>query len=255
MSTVLSDLVPVDVFDADYLYFYETFQTEAVNEAETELIARLLDLTAANDVLDACCGAGRIANRLAARGHRVTGIDANPLFCRLGTAEATAMDVAVRYRAEDIRQLADESAFDVVLCWFSSFGYWDDRTNVDILRRFRRALRPGGQLLLDLPNPALLLRELGPGGEAITRVRSVGEVDRMEDRLGIDLETSELQLQRRIVRNGADRTVQLACRLYSPAELSARLKRTRFGLTAVLGDGGTALHADSSRQLVLATAI
>lgn len=252
---MLSDLLPTEVFDVDYLYFYEAFQTPAVNEAETGLITRLLDLHGPQDVLDACCGAGRIANRLAARGHRVTAIDANPLFCRLGAAEAGGLGVGVHYRNEDIRQLADEGGFDVVLCWFSSFGYWDDRTNVDILRRFRRALRPGGQLLLDLPNPALLLRELGPGGREIHRVRRVGESDVMEDRLAIDLESSELQLNRRIVRNGNDRTVQLACRLYTPSELSTRLKRTRFGLTAIAGDDGGPLHADSSRQLVLATAI
>lgn len=255
MVAVLSDLAPLDVFDADYLYFYETFQTAAVNEVETELVARLLDLEGTHDVLDACCGAGRIANRLAARGHRVTGIDSNPLFCRLGRSEAAAAAVTVDYRCEDICHLADEASFDVVLSWFSSFGYWDDRTNVDILRRFRRALRPGGQLLLDLPNPALLMRQLGPGGEAVRRVRRAGEHDLMEDHIGVDLESSELQVSRRIVRNGADRTVHLACRLYTPSELSARLKRTRFGLTAILGDDGHALHADSTRQLLLATAI
>jgi 2-polyprenyl-3-methyl-5-hydroxy-6-metoxy-1,4-benzoquinol methylase len=47
------------------------------------------------EVLGLACGHGRIANRLAARGCRVTGLDATPLFLDLACRDATDRGVAV----------------------------------------------------------------------------------------------------------------------------------------------------------------
>jgi cyclopropane fatty-acyl-phospholipid synthase-like methyltransferase len=68
------------LFDQDYLYFYAGVLGEERSEAETELLWRLLELEPGMEVLDLACGHGRIANRLAARGCKVTGLDATPLF-------------------------------------------------------------------------------------------------------------------------------------------------------------------------------
>lgn len=251
----MNELVPADVFDADYLYFYDAFQTAELNDRETDLVVQLLGLSERNDLLDACSGAGRIANRLAVRGHRVTAIDTNAEFCELASLEAATLGVKVDHRCADIRKLDDVAAYDAIVCWFSSFGYWDDRTNFDVLRRFRRALRPGGQLLLDVANPALILRQLGAHGAPVQRLRHAGEGDVMRDELSVDLETATLQVQRHIERDGQQRDLSWAYRLYNAAELFAMLRRCGFGTSALLGDGGCKLHADSSRQLVLATAV
>ncbi|HEV8687634.1 MAG TPA: methyltransferase domain-containing protein [Gaiellaceae bacterium] len=71
-----------EVFDADDLYFYETRLTDERSDQEAELVWDLLGLSAGMEVLDLACGHGRIANRLAERGARVTGLDATPLFPR-----------------------------------------------------------------------------------------------------------------------------------------------------------------------------
>jgi len=70
-----------EVFDQDYLYFYEPQLTET-SDAQVEVIWRVLELEPAMEVLDLACGHGRIANRLAQRGARVTGLDATPLLIR-----------------------------------------------------------------------------------------------------------------------------------------------------------------------------
>jgi cyclopropane fatty-acyl-phospholipid synthase-like methyltransferase len=62
--------VPFDfdeVFDADYLFFYEPLLAD-VNESDVDAIWRLLKLEPDMEVLDLACGHGRIANRLAERG-------------------------------------------------------------------------------------------------------------------------------------------------------------------------------------------
>jgi 2-polyprenyl-3-methyl-5-hydroxy-6-metoxy-1,4-benzoquinol methylase len=64
------------LFDQDYLYFYGELLGDERSDADTELLWRLLELRPGMEVLDLACGHGRIANRLAARGCRVTGLDA-----------------------------------------------------------------------------------------------------------------------------------------------------------------------------------
>ena len=62
-------------FGDDYLYFYEESIDDAHSDADTAEILGLLDLPAGARILDAPCGHGRIARRLAAAGMEVTGVD------------------------------------------------------------------------------------------------------------------------------------------------------------------------------------
>ncbi|HEU4908068.1 MAG TPA: class I SAM-dependent methyltransferase, partial [Propionibacteriaceae bacterium] len=89
-----------EVFDADYLYFYGP-HLEAVSDAQAETIWRLLDLEPGMQVLDLACGHGRIANRLAERGARVTGLDATPLFLEHARRDAAERGVTVDYVSGD----------------------------------------------------------------------------------------------------------------------------------------------------------
>jgi cyclopropane fatty-acyl-phospholipid synthase-like methyltransferase len=85
-----------EVFNEDYLYFYGP-DLEAVSDAQAETIWRLLNFEPGMEVLDLACGHGRIANRLAQRGARVTGLDATPLFlehARRDAARSLGLDCA-----------------------------------------------------------------------------------------------------------------------------------------------------------------
>jgi 2-polyprenyl-3-methyl-5-hydroxy-6-metoxy-1,4-benzoquinol methylase len=86
------------LFDDDYLYFYATRDPGGeLSDAETDLIWHLLDLEAGMAVLDLACGHGRIANRLAARGAEVAGLDVTPRFLELAREDAAARGVEVEW--------------------------------------------------------------------------------------------------------------------------------------------------------------
>jgi len=53
--------------------------------------------------------------------------------------------------------------FDAVLCLFTVLGYYGDDGDQAVLTRVHGALRPGGQLMLDLSNYAGQLRRLPDG--------------------------------------------------------------------------------------------
>lgn len=141
---------PAELFDQDYLDFYAPRLTDELSDSEATLIWTLLDLEEGASVLDLACGHGRIANRLAARGAEVTGLDVTPMFLGLARAAADEMGVEVNYVEGDVRRLPWADRFDAIVSWFTAYGYFDDDQNRAVLGGIHRALRPGGRALIEL---------------------------------------------------------------------------------------------------------
>lgn len=147
-----------NLFDEDYLYFYAMRDPDgALSDAETELSWRLLDMEPGMAVLDLACGHGRIANRLAARGCRVTGLDSSGLFLDRARSDAAAARLDVTYLHGDMRRPAP-GPFDRVVNWFTAFGYFDDDGNRQVLSALAQVTRPGGRVAFELNNYAAVMR-------------------------------------------------------------------------------------------------
>ena len=74
-------------FGDDYLYFYEESIDDAHSDADAAEILGLLGLPPGSRILDAPCGHGRIARRLAAAGMEVTGVDLTPSYLEQARAD------------------------------------------------------------------------------------------------------------------------------------------------------------------------
>jgi SAM-dependent methyltransferase len=208
------------VFDEDYLYFYEEMLTPERTTAEVERIVELLGPRA--DVLDCPSGHGRISNALAERGYTVTGIDQSALFLDRARADAKARGVAVEYVLGDMRELPWRQRFDAVVNWFTSFGYFDDETNRAVAQGFHDALRPGGRLVMETLNPVRLIKHFTP-----VHLVERGD-DLMIDTTALDVETSTVDTERIIVRNGRVRRTHFRVRLYAFTELRDLLETAGF---------------------------
>ncbi len=137
-------------------------QPDDTGEQEARFIMTALDLQPGMCVLDAPCGAGRIAVHLAQAGCRVTGIDRNVRFIARAQARCAIAGVASDFQVMDLRRLPFTGVFDAVYNWGGSFGYFSDADNLLALRRLAAALRPGGRLLLDQLNREYVLRHFAP---------------------------------------------------------------------------------------------
>ena len=115
--------------------------------AEVEFICSVAPLPDFRRIADVCCGAGRHARALAARGYSVTAIDRDSTIL----AQARRLGGAARYVEADLRDYSPEpEEYDVLAIMGQSFGHFDAATNEAILCRLTLGLRHHGRFILDL---------------------------------------------------------------------------------------------------------
>ncbi|MEM9010774.1 MAG: bifunctional 2-polyprenyl-6-hydroxyphenol methylase/3-demethylubiquinol 3-O-methyltransferase UbiG [Pseudomonadota bacterium] len=108
------------------------------------------------DVLDLGCAGGFLAEAIAARGARVTGIDPAAEAVAAAKAHADEMGIAIRYDVGVGEALPyPDSAFDMVAC----VDVLEHVADLDkVLDEIARVLRPGGVFLFDTINKTWLAR-------------------------------------------------------------------------------------------------
>jgi SAM-dependent methyltransferase len=236
-----------ETFGDDYLPFYLSLLTDERNQADAEVVTRLLALRAGDRVLDAPCGHGRIANQLAAGGCDVVGVDITGRFLDLARAD----DPSIDYRHGDLRALpVGDAEFDAALSWFTSFGYFDDDENKQVLREYARALRPGGRLLVEVLNRDNIIRRYtsAPFGY----VTHVGD-DVMIDQSEFDPITGRIGTDRTVSRGGRVTRSHHSVRLLAITEWVDWLHAAGFEDVQAVDHDGQPVTMASTRLVVLAT--
>jgi len=153
-------------FDEDYMRFHLRGGGAQADRApaECDFIIQTLELKPGDRILDLCCGQGRHSVELTKREFRVSGVDLSEYLLVLAKKTAYEAGVDARFHCCDMRELLWEAEFDVVINMFTSFGYFEsDEENEKALRAARKALRPGGRLLLDLPNREFFAKAIRQG--------------------------------------------------------------------------------------------
>jgi SAM-dependent methyltransferase len=226
--------------------------TEPFADAEAKAIAGLLDLPAGARVLDAPCGGGRIAVRLAERGLDVSGIDISEVEVLEARGLAAERRVGAHFERGDIRALP-ERAFDAVVHWGNSFGYLPHDGTIEHLASTRGALRTGGRLVLESMTVA---ESLLPGLRSELEYRAGGvtmrarhRYDPRHSRLLGDFEFWDDE--------GEFERAPVIHHVYSVGEVVRLLEAAGFGVHELLGDPveGAPYMLGSPRLVVLASAL
>jgi SAM-dependent methyltransferase len=234
-------------FGEDYLYFYADHLTDELNDRDADAIVSFLGLEAGDSVLDAPCGHGRISSRLAERGLNVVGVDASELFLHVAKEAGSGVD----YRLGDLRDLPVDGPFDAALSWFTSFGYFDDDDNRRVLSEYRRVLRPGGRLLVELHNRDQFVRRFTAA--PLSHTVWVGD-DVMIDTTEFDCVEGRIETDRVMFRDGQVRRSHHSIRLPAITELREWLIDAGFSAVEFRARDGQAPSIDRPRLVVVATA-
>ncbi len=214
------------------LEYVRDARDEEQTRAEVGFIHEAMGLPSRARVLDVPCGSGRLALELADRHFRITAIDRNQRLIEWGEVAAASRGLEVDWRVGDMRGLLQDGTYDGAVCFWNSFGYFDDAGNLEFLRAVSRSLKPGGRLALDTP----LLETLLLDAVQESRVwEKAGDLLALEER-AYDHETGRLESTWTFIRGAARETRHMSIRLYTYRELIALLEQAGFGGHQSYGD-------------------
>jgi SAM-dependent methyltransferase len=234
-----------NVFDDDWLWFATRRPVDTGVEVDFAISA--LGLGPGAHVLDVPCGHGRHSVELARRGFAVTGVDLSTPSLELAAAAARAAGVELDLRLADMRRLRFAAEFDAALDVFTSIGYGSEADDAATLEGIRRALRPGGSLLLDTANRTWIEREFAacgrhdlPDGTTLFEERSFDPATRrIESRWTL------------VLPAGERRRRTYSHRLYTRLELSALVAASGFEVERAYGDLAGAPAGPASPRIVI----
>lgn len=237
------------VFNGLYDLFTFHLFTPARNSHEAGFIVNALGLEPGMKVLDTACGYGRHALLLAEEGIRVTGIDKTRRYIEMAKKECRWLEA--EFYPADYRNIDIQNKFDAAYNFFTSFGYHDDHTNLDSLRRFAASLKPGGKFLLDLQN-----RELYSTGEPWYEEHSEFERDGIKYALllesELDVQTSRVEISQKLYGH-PDGPLEMcfSVRLYTMAELRWLFHQAGMEVIETFGDVNSDEYSMTSSRCIV----
>ena len=187
--------------EADLFGWEKTFFAAHVNPGDTILVVG--------------AGTGRDVMPFLEAGHHVTAVDIATLALARLRSRAEARSLAVDTIEGSIVSVSlPANSFDVVVFSWWMFGYIPGDQRPASLSRARKALRPGGRILLSYQMPA----EGGSGGRSLSRLvsRAAGRLLR-----GLVVEQGDTIS----VSGSLSRPLALFCHTFTPAEVEEEGRR------------------------------
>lgn len=216
-----------DLFDEFYLRTdARSVDDERLTYREVDFLEEVFSFSKSEPILDLCGGQGRHALELSRRGFcQVVLLDYSETLVRIGKRKAAAENLGTVFIRADARAAAFSSqTFRVVMILGSSFGYFIDETeNRKMLQEAARILKPGGVLLMDLPDREYVLKHFKP----VIRHRIDASLEVVRSREIAD----DIIYSREIVTSrtqGRIREHTYCTHLYSPRKISRLLADAGF---------------------------
>ena len=247
-------------FDDNYISIMEPKNRSAAQEAKFIADAMGLTVEHQSDVLDCGAGYGRIAFELQRRVHcNIRALEPSLEMRRKGEPQTPGV-AGCNFDWEDsirMEEMDFERDFDAIISIFTSFGYFlDDATNLDVLCRFNRALKPEGELVLDIDNWQYVASNAGTETSLFKTIEGrrveIKRIDQVEDRAPRKRRLTQFV----VVEDGSIRSLPLVTvQLYTRNEIAQDLDTAGFEISEEFGDYDVNVAfnpLESERYIVLA---
>lgn len=211
------------------------------------------------NLLDLCCGNGRVSIHMAKKGFRAIGVDMSKTFLEDAEKKAKEHKVSsmVTFLQGDVKNLKKvvgrvSQPFDVVVNVWTSIGYSTPEDDLKIFRQARELSREGAILFIaETMHSEYLSVKFTP-----TSYMEVGDIVLLENR-SYDQTTSEIRTVWAFYRKRKEDLkfldkIELTIHTYSVSELSSLLRKAGWEPTAFYGSFATLqpMNALSSLNLV-----
>ncbi len=217
---------------------------DAVDEAEK--IVNLVDINDSK-VLDLCCGPGRLSLALADRGFTVTGVDRTEFLLEKARTRAQSVDADIEWVRSDMRDFVRPESFDCIVNMFTSFGYFDDKSDdMKVLQNVFQSLKAGGSFLIDVMGKEILARIYQP-----TTSQVLDDGTKLIQRHEVFDDWTRVRCEWIHIKEGNARSFNFHHTIYSAAELKDRMEQTGFKDIKTYGDLDANPYDQNAKRLIL----
>ena len=200
-------------------FIQPNFYSPAQTKKHADFIWKTLNLKKGLKVLDVPCGNGRIAFELARKGCIVKGIDFNDNIIEKAIQASKRRKLKVDFHIGDMRKIPWKNKFDAVICWWGSFGYFDDKDNIDFIKAVSSSLRKAGKFIIDAHIMETLLPKYEPKGW-----EKFGDIRVIQDRR-FDCVNSRIVVDWIFIKDGKEITQTSSIQIYTYKELTTLLRK------------------------------
>lgn len=235
-----------NAYSSQWFQVFMPLQREEMTGKEVVFLGRQLPLPRYRRVLDLCCGYGRHALGLAARGYAVTGLDRDADAIAEAARRARAAGLDIAWITGDMLEVgALPATYDAIINMWQSLSYFDDPTNVALLRAIHDRLTPGGRFIVDSFNRDYFAANQGERSQVIGGVT-------VETRAWMDGDRWHSALTYRDVAGEVTGSDHFDWRLYTPEEFSALTVECGFATRQVCSwaDEAVAVTPETARMQI-----
>ena len=222
------------IYDAN---IYDGMNTSLV---DLDFYKRWLPKNKNANILELCCGTGRLTLPIAKEGFCISGVDNTPSMLEKAKTKASKEGLEITFIEADIRTLELNEKFDFIFIPFNSIHHlYKNEDLFETLKTVKSHLKTDGLFLLDCFNPNIQYiveaekeqKEIANFSTADGRNVSIKQMMRYENKTQIN------RIEWHYYINGKFDSIQnLDMRLYFPQELDTYLEWNGFKLVHKFGD-------------------
>lgn len=205
-------------------------------------------------ILELCCGTGRLTLPIAKDGYRICGVDYTSSMLERAKTKASEAGLEIHFIEADIRTLDLQGKFDLIFLPFNSIHHLYKNEDLFMaLKGVQNHLKEGGRFLLDCFNPNIQYI-----AESEREQRVIAEYTANDGREVLIKQTMHYESATQINRiewhyfiNGEFYSIQnLDMRLYFPQELDSYLERAGFHIIHKFGGFEEEVFGDHSEKQI-----
>lgn len=221
-------------FGKYYLPTHLPVLSEKKTQEEVNFIESSLNLPKGSKILDLPCGHGRHSIELAKRGYDVTGVDFQPDFIALAKENAENL-TNINFIVQDMKTIEFDNEFDAIINFFTSFGYFSEEENFEVLKSFAKALKKDGKLIIDTVNREWTMKHTGEMTQSWLIYPNNNNVTFLANN-SFDLYSSRMISKQAIIDNEERYLQEQDIRLYAYTEMDAMLKEVGMEIVSAYGN-------------------
>jgi SAM-dependent methyltransferase len=253
--SVLQKDIPQDWYETAFTGMSADMAWTERTGSEIDRALTMLRPEGGERILDLACGTGRHSLELVRRGFSVVGVEIGEELVQIANKDAAEQGLEAEFVQGDLRELDYENEFDIVLNLNDgAVGYFEtDEENHRTFEVISRALKPGGQNLIQVPN-VLYARSHLPQRSWIPSSTMIELVEHRWNKKDRYMEGAMIPLKFGEVLEGLDKRIEFRQRLYTVDELREIYDSVGLTLERVFHGNGRPKEPTESQFEIFAAA-